>query len=268
MIVKRSLSLVLVRAAFAAALLGVTSLAFEDLPARAQSRPLLHIRLAGSPNDDMTSVVYAQKSGMFERAGLDVSVEKTPSGSAAATGVAGGAYDVGKASISSIFDAHEHGIPFTIVAPGGIYTSKEPYGGILLTKSAALKTGKDAEGKTFSVASLSSIGRVALAAWIAGNGGDLGAVKFVELPFSAVAGAIDQQRILGGEVGQPVQAESLATGRFGFLPAYDAIAPEFYVSVFFTTREFSAKHPDALRSLARVLYDAGRYANEHPAATV
>ncbi len=261
---RKSFPLGLVRVVCAAGALALSSsLAAADAP-----RPLVHVHIAGSPNDDMTTIVYAQQSGLFEKAGLDVTVDKTTSGSAAATGVAGGAFDVGKASISSIFDAHQRGVPFTIVAPDGIYTSKEPYGGMLMTKSAALKTGKDAEGKTFSVASLSSIGRVALAAWIDGNGGDVSAVKFVELPFSAVAAAIDQKRIVGGEIGQPAQAEDLATGRFAFFPAYNAIAPEFCVSVFFTTKEFSAKHPDAMRSLVRVLYDAARYTNAHPEATV
>jgi NitT/TauT family transport system substrate-binding protein len=238
------------------------------LPAPAQQAPLVHVRFAGTPNDDMTTVVYAQQTGMFRKAGLDVEIEKTTSGSAVATGVAGGAYDVGKASISSIFDAHQRGVPFTVVAPAGIYTSKEPYGGMLVAKSATLHNGKDVEGKTFSVASLSSIGRVAMAAWTDTNGGDVNAVKFVELPFTAVGAAIEQQRIAGGEIGQPMQTENLATGRYQFLPAYSAIAPEFYVSVFFTTKTFSEKHPEAVAALAKVLYEAARFANAHPDASV
>jgi NitT/TauT family transport system substrate-binding protein len=230
--------------------------------AGAQSR-LTPLRVGGSVADDMTAVVYAQQTRMFARAGLDVSIEKTSSGSAAAAAVAAGTYDIAKSSITSIFDAHARGIPFTLLAPAAIYESRNPYGGLLLPANSKLELGKDAEGQTIGVASLGSIGRVAAGAWIAQHGGDVSAVKFVEIPIPTVTAALDQKRIVAGEVGQPALADALAKG-YRLIPAYNAIAARFVLAVYYTTRDFSAKHPDALRAFVRVLYDAGRQLNANP----
>lgn len=220
------------------------------------------IRVGGSPNDDMMAVVYAARTGMYSRAGLEVTVEKANSGSAAAAAVAAGAFDIGKSSISSIFDAHVKGIPFTMIAPAAIYDSKSPYGGFLVSSSSTLRTGKDAEGQIVAVASLGSIGRVAFAGWVERSGGDPKAVKFVEVPIPAVPAALDAKRIVAGETSQPVQ-ESAIVGGYRFIPAYDVIAPQFAVAVFYTTKDFSAKHPDALRAFVRVTYEAARAVNGH-----
>jgi NitT/TauT family transport system substrate-binding protein len=229
--------------------------------AQAQAAPVA-IRVGGSPNDDMTAVVYAARTGMYSRAGLEVTIEKANSGSAAAAAVAAGAFDIGKSSISSIFDAHVKGIPFTMIAPAAIYDTKSPYGGFLLSSSSTLRTGKDAEGQIVAVASLGSIGRVAFAGWVERNGGDPRLVKFVEVPIPAVPAALDAKRIVAGETSQPVQESAIAAG-YRFLPAYDVIAPQFAVAVFYTTKDFSAKHPDALRTFVRVTYDAARAVNGH-----
>ena len=242
-----------------------TAVVLAPRGASAQNVPT-PIRVGGSPNDDMTAVVYAARTGMYQRAGLDVTIEKTNSGAAAAAAVASGAFDIGKSSISSIFDAHVKGIPFTVIAPAAIYDSKSPYGGFLLAGTSTLRTGKDAEGQIVAVASLGSIGRVAFAGWVERNGGDSRTVKFVEVPIPAVPAALDAKRIVAGETSQPVQESAIAAG-YRLLPAYDVIAPQFAVAVFYTTKDFSAKHPDALRSFVRVTYEAARAVNGHSEMT-
>src|ERR1019366_4828288 len=88
----------------------------------AQTRPAnTTVRVCLPPTGGVTSVVYAAKSGLFERAGLDVTIEVQNSGAAAAAAVASGAYDIGQSSITSLLLAHEKGLPFTLVAPSGLY---------------------------------------------------------------------------------------------------------------------------------------------------
>ncbi len=140
------------------------------------------VRIGGTPNDDMTPVVYAQRTGMFERAGLDVVVEKGLNGSAVAAAVASGSYDIGKSVISALLDAHEKGIPFRIIAPSSIEDVDRPYGGMIYLHDVTVKSGKDLEGQTIALGSLGSIGRVAVPAWMDQHGGDGTTVKFVESP--------------------------------------------------------------------------------------
>jgi NitT/TauT family transport system substrate-binding protein len=236
--------------------------ALSPVAVRAQAK-LTPIRICGSAADDMSAALYAQQTKMFEKAGLEVTIDKINSGSAAAAAIASGTYDIAKSSITSIFDAHVKGIPFTVLAPAALYDKTNPYGGMVIAGNSTLKLDKDAEGQTLGVASLTSIGRVAAAAWIEQHGGDLSKVKFVEIPIPTVTAALDQKRIAAGECGQPALANAVASG-YKYIPAYDAIAPRFALSVYYTTRDFSAKNPEALRTFVRVLYDAGKQVMAKP----
>lgn len=237
------------------------------LPAAAQTLPT--VRVGGTPNDDMTPIVYAADSGMFAKAGLNVVIQKNSSGSAAAVAVAAGATDIAKSSINSIFDAHEKGVPFTILTPSVMYDTRKPRsGGFLFPLNSPVKTGKDLNGQTVAVAALGSIGKVAMLGWSEQHGGDPSSIKFVEIPFTAVPSALEAGRIAAGETADPVRADAMATGRFSFLPAYDSIGNFFVGAVVYTTRAYSEAHPDVIKTFCRVFYDAARYTNAHPEATV
>jgi NitT/TauT family transport system substrate-binding protein len=228
---------------------------------------LTPVKFGGSPNDDLTAIVYAQRMGLYQKAGLDVTVEKSSSGSAAAAAVAADAFNIGKSSTSTIFDAHLRGVPFTILGPAADYDSNAPYGGFLFSPGSPFKTGKDAEGQTVGVSSLSSVGRVAFAAWVEQHGGDSKAVKFVEIPFPAVPPALDQQRILAGETTQPTQEAAISKG-YRFVPIFSAIALHFSGSIIYTTKTFSSTHPDAVRTFMKVTYESARICNANPAGTL
>jgi NitT/TauT family transport system substrate-binding protein len=247
---------------------GTAAIGLSIFPRRAFAQlALTTVRVGGSPNDDMTAIVYAQRTGLYQKAGLDVVIEKTTSGAAAAAAVAAGAYDIGKSSTASIFDAHIKGIPFTLLGPTAIYDSSTPYGGFLLSNSTPFASGKDAEGQTVACASLGSIGRVAFAAWVAQHGGDPRTVKFVELPIPAVPPALDTKRIVAGETSEPTQTLARTNG-YRYLPAYSAIASRFVAAVYYTTKDFSAKHPEAVRAFMAATYESARIANAKPASTV
>jgi len=234
-------------------------------PAGSQNA-LIPVHLGVTPNDDMVSVVYAQKTGMFEKAGLDVTIEKASSGAAIAAAVVSGAYDIGKTSITPMFDAHERGLPFVLIAPAAIYEAKAPYGG--LVSAIPLRSGKDLDGKIIGSNSGNDIGTLGIKAWMAKTGGDPAALRHIEIPLSAVPAAIEQHRIDGGEMVYPPLFAALEGGKLHLTPTLSAIAPAFLFSVWFTTKDYSARHPDVVKTFARVVAAAATYTNAHPAETV
>ncbi len=243
---------------------GSLVIAATTLPARGQ---ILPIRVQGNLNDDSTAFYYAQKSGMFQKAGLDVTIERGTSGAGVAAAVLAGSYDVGKSSITSILEAHEKGIPLTLLAPAGIQDVTAPYGGMLVLKDASIKSGKDLENQTVGLSSLSSIGRAAVCSWAEKNRGNWRAIQFVEIPLTQAAGAVTQKRVIASETVQPSLAAALDTGAFQALPVYDTLAPRFALTVWFTTKDWSAKHPDQARAFARTIAQAATYTNSHQAET-
>lgn len=238
----------------------------RPLSVSAQSA-LTPVRVMGIPNDDASSLIYALKSGMFRKAGLDVTYEKGVSGAAVAAAVAGGSFDVGKSSVTSIYEAHAKGIPFTLIAPAAIHTPASPYAAFLVLKDSPIKTGKDLENKLVSLSSLSSIGRPAICQWVDKNGGDWKSVKFVEVPMNQAPGALEANRIVASEIAQPGLSAALDSGKFRTIPAYDTFAPEYLFSSWFTTKEWSSKHSAAARAFARTIAEAAAYTNAHHADT-
>lgn len=243
------------------------ALAFGTAASAPAQPRLTTLRLGAIPNDDMTSVLYAMKTGMFAKAGLDVQVQKQTSGVAIAAAVAGGTYDIGKSSITPIIDAHEKGLPFVIVAPAAIYEASAPYGGMIVAKDSPIKTGKDLDGKVVGINSLNDIGQAAIDAWIEKTGGDWHAVHYVEVPMSASGAAIEQGRIVAGENVYPQLATDLASGKIRLIPAFSAVAPRFLFSVWFTTTAYARAHPEAVDAFARTVAKAAAYTNAHPAQT-
>jgi NitT/TauT family transport system substrate-binding protein len=244
-------------------------LALASLPTRTVvAADLVTVRVVTTPNDDVTPLLYAVKMGWFAKAGLDVRIMRGPtSGAAVAAAILGSTYDIGKASISTIFGAHEKGLPLTVVAPAAVYDSRTPFGGLIVAKSSPIQTGKDLDGKVIGVASLSDITGIGIDAWTDRNGGDHHTLHYVELPMPAVAAAIEQRRIDAGEVVYPPLAIALATGNVRLIPVLDAIGPTFLLSAWIARTDWASTHRDTVKTFYRVLTQAAAYANTHHAET-
>ena len=239
-------------------------LAFLNSPASAQAPA--PVRIALFPSESTAQVYYAQDLGFFSRAGLDVQLVELKNGAAIAAGVAGGAADVGVSNMVSLAIAHERGLPFVVLAPGGLALASAPTNGILAVgASSPIKTAKDLSGKTVAVDVLGGLPHLAGKAWIDANGGDSKTVKYVEVPFAEMEAAVTAGRIDAasinssvdptvGKPGDPLRTLSIV---------YDAVAPKFSSSIWFTTNDWATQHPDAVKKLAAALRQAAQWANTH-----
>jgi NitT/TauT family transport system substrate-binding protein len=228
---------------------------------------LTTVRVAVTAGDGNTSVVYAKYAGLFEKAGLDVQLQITQNGAAVAAAIASGAFDMGNGGVTSIFLAHEKGIPFVFIAPAGMYDARAPYDGALVLKNSPLTLGKDIENEVVGTVALEGIGHDAMCAWISQHGGDPSTVRFIEVPYSAAPTALLQQRIVAAETITPAMTVALDSGNFRFVPILDSIGKLYLQSAWFTTRDFSAKNPDVVRTFAHVVAATAVYVNSHHAET-
>jgi ABC-type nitrate/sulfonate/bicarbonate transport system substrate-binding protein len=236
--------------------------------AQASPGALTTLRLGCTPSDDMTPIIYGMHAGLFQKAGLDIQVNKMTSGAAVANGVLANAFDIGKSSLPTLFEAHERNIPFTIIAPSSIYESKAPYTSFFVKKDAAIHAPKDIEGKVVGVSALDDIGSLALRAWMDQHGADPNKAKLVEVPLSAAPAAVEQGRIAVGESSYPSLAKVLTDENLRTIPAFDGIPSPYLIVCWFTTRDYSSKHADAIRTFASTYATAAAYTNAHHAETV
>jgi NitT/TauT family transport system substrate-binding protein len=238
-------------------------------PTILRAQTLEKVRLIGVPTDDLTPVYYAIKNGLYAKAGLDVEVIPSASGTAATEAVISGAYEMGKGSLIASLIAHLKGLPLTIVGNGAIWDVKSPFSMMVVAADSPVKTGADLNGKTLSSAALNDLNELAMTAWIDKTGGDAKTTKWVELPNSAAGAALADHRVEATSLNEPQLSAAVETGKVRILaPAYSAIGEHFAFTIYFAQPEWAGKHADAVKRWLKVTYDAATYTNAHHAETV
>jgi NitT/TauT family transport system substrate-binding protein len=240
--------------AFAALLAGQTS-----------AQTTATIRIATTPIDLGAQALYANDLGFFKRAGLDVELSVLTSGSVVASAVAGGSIDIGQANIVALAAAHGSGLPFTIVAPAGYYTSKAPTTELVVAAASHVSSAKDLDGKTIAVTALKDLNWVGIQSWLAQGGATLDSVKYIVVPQSAVCAALTAGRAEAGVLSEPYLSYALENQCRVLAPTHDAIAKEFLVGAWFSTTAWAQAHPDLVARFRTVMRETARWANSHHA---
>jgi len=249
------------------ALAAVSSAAL--FPNIALGQTLTSVIVGGLPEDSATSVLYGIQSGLFKKYGLNVEMQAQRSGPAVMSGVAGNAYQIGKAGTPPLIAAYGHGLPFTMIAPAGNYVSSAPIAALLVKTDSPIKKAADLNGKTIAVGALTDVFSLSTRAWLDKNGGDSSTVKFTEITISAIPAAVAEGRIEAGSCNEPVLSAGLADGKVRILARnFDAIAPRFMYTAWFTTKQYAAANPAVVKNFTIALKEAARYCNAHHAETI
>jgi NitT/TauT family transport system substrate-binding protein len=215
-----------------------------------------------SPSDTLP-FFYAVKNGLFEKAGLDVTVQASTSGSSSILAVVGGAAQFGYANNLSLSAAHLKGIPVQMVAPGGEYTASAPFAKMLVLGDSGIKTAKDLEGKIVAVTGLHDLLSLSARAWIDKNGGDPANVKFVEIPPGAMLAALQQKRVDAIANFEPYVSAAEAAGARPIGAPYDAVSTHFMTACWFGNSDWIKEHHEAALRFAQVINQAQAYTNPH-----
>ena len=242
-----------------------TLLAVLLFAAPASAQTLVKLQVATTPNDSGAEVYYAQDMGFFKKAGFDVEITTLNNGGIISAGVAAGTFDVAQAAVSSIASAHERGVNFVIIAPAALWTSDRPTSALVVAKNSPIASAKDLDGKTVAVNGLFNVTQVGPEAWIEQGGGNLASVKFLELPFADMPGAVAAGRVDAAQISEPALDAAVKAGGMKAIAApYDAIAKRFLLAGWFTTTAWAEKHSDLAKKFAAVMLETARWANANP----
>jgi NitT/TauT family transport system substrate-binding protein len=226
---------------------------------------LTPVRVASSAVADVAPLLYAQSAGLFQKAGLDVTLTKATSGSAVAAAVAGGAADIGKVSTTPIITAHSHGIPLTIIFPDRLHTFGPAAETMLVVApDSPIKSGRDLNGRTISVGGIKDSTWIGARLFIDSNGGDSTTAKFVELPFSAVGAAVAAGRVDAGVANDPYLKADVRAGKvraMGDLLA--SLGSKFLETEWVAMGDYIAKNHDVVARFRSVIRDAQVWCNAH-----
>ena len=249
--------------------LAAGSVASTALPSRTRAQGTLEtIHLAAPLSDALTPLYYGLHIGAFQRAGIDLEMVPTVSGTVATTAVVAGTYEIANTSLLAAMAAHTRGVPIVLVAPQAVYTAANPFTLLQIAPDSTFKTGADLNGKTISVFGINDINQLTTSAWVDKHGGDSKTLKFIEIPPSLTPEAIAQHRVDAGELLEPTLDASLAAGTTKTLAdAFGAIARTFMFGAYVARRDWADAHADLARRFLRVTIEMSAYTNAHPAET-
>jgi NitT/TauT family transport system substrate-binding protein len=232
-----------------------------SLPAQADDANTIHVVAVAI--DLYAGAYYAQDQGFFKAAGLDVDITTLANGGAAATALAGGSTDIASTNLVLVATAIAKGVPLTVIAGGGLYSTHAPSTAVLVTKTSPLHTARDLEGKTVGVAALNDQATLALKKWLAANGADYKKVRMIELGYPEMIAGLTAGRIDAAMLAEPWQSAARNGGDRLYAKPFDSIAPEFNIGVWAATKSWAQAHPDLVRRFTGAIYAAAKWANSH-----
>jgi NitT/TauT family transport system substrate-binding protein len=246
------------RAQLLAGLSAATCLEMSSGRASAQDLPTL--KISTTPVDSSAEPYYAVDGGFAKAAGLNVELVPSQNGAAIAAAVASGAVDIGNGNLVSVAIAHAKGIPFVLIAPGGLYSAKTPSTQLFVPKSSSARSGRDFQGKTVAINTLGGLPHYAAQAWIDKTGGHADATKFIEMGSADMLVALQQNRIDAAALVEPFVSSARAVAT-SIAPFFDAVAPAFLITAHFTTLEWARSHPDLVRRFREAVAKTAAWAN-------
>jgi len=231
------------------------------LPVAGAAQAPVALRVTTTYIDSGAEPFYAQDLGIFQKYGLNVELIPGKNGSAMVASVASDSADIGYSDIGALSKAYSKGIKLTAVAPAALWTDAAPVNQMIVPKTSPIRGAKDLNGKVFGIPGLATGAEYAVRAWIDKNGGDSNSVKFIELPYSAMAAALDAGRIDAAYVAEPFLTAAKKNGR---LLAYadDAIAKVNLRTVWFASPEWAAAHQDVVKRFAAAMRETAIWAND------
>ena len=235
------------------------------LPAATIAQPVEPlIRIGAGPDDTSMPLIYAVQGGLFKKAGLNVELEKLAGAAVVAAALAGGSLEIGKASSLSVVAAHAKGLPFTVIGNIAVYNSVTPDFALIVLADSPVRSAKDLPGKTLAAVSLQDMSSIATFAWLEQQGIDSSSLKFVEMPASATLAAMEQGRVVGSTVYEPVLSSAMATGKVRIIGyPYDAIGKRFAGGLLMANTTWVAEHRDLVDRFLRVMHEASAYVAAH-----
>jgi NitT/TauT family transport system substrate-binding protein len=231
----------------------------------AQAATLQPIRIGTIPGDFGAEPYYGNDLGIFAKHGLIAQITTMNNGPAIGAAVAGGALDAGFLNVPSLVIAHQHGVPFTLLAGANLYEAATPTIGLLsVRRDSKIKTATDFSGKIVAIGGINNIVHIGARAWIDANGGDSNAVRWIEFPHTEMPADLLAGRIDGaildqgvyptlGKVGDPIRVVAATL---------TAIAPNFTSAGWFCMQDFITKHPVETRNFVAAMYETARWAND------
>ncbi len=218
------------------------------------------------PIVDVAPIYLGKQKGFFSQRNIDLTITPGQGGAATIPGVVSGQFQFGFANVSSLLVARDKGLPLKVLTSGVSSTGQagKDFGAVVVPADSPIQSARDLAGKTVSVNQLNNIGTTTIRASVRKDGGDPGAVKFVEMPFPDAPAALEKKRIDAAWVVEPFLTRTLSGGARVVAWNFVDAAPNLTVAVYFTTEATLSSKADLVKRFTDAMNESLSYAQSHP----
>lgn len=224
------------------------------------------ITIAVTPSANGLGVATAYQEGLFEKAGLDVTLEQVTSGTEGAALLAGGDAQFAQFSIdnaiNSVVEGHNNVLTVPIAAQGPeLSDDPHAFGSIIVEAEGEIESLKDLEGEQIGTSSLGSEAYLNAYQVLQDQGVDVSTIEWIQ-----IAGPQHVSSVLQGQVAAAVTAEpNLSIGVLDgtiepIAPATDVLsnAPSFALA---SDSEWAEQNSEVVQAVHDAVLEANTMLN-------
>ena len=218
------------------------------------------------PIVDVAPIYLGKDKGFFEDEGIDLSMETGQGGAAIVPGVASGQFQFGFSNLTSLMVAAEQGLGIKVVAAGNSTTGEvgKDFGAVVVPGDSTIADAAALEGKTVAVNTLNNIGSTTINKAVRDAGADPTKVKYVELAFPDMPGALAGGQVDAAWVVEPFLTITQGQGAKPVVWNFAETDPNLMIAAYFTSAEVLAEDADVVKRFTSALNKSLDYAQGHP----
>ena len=224
------------------------------------------VKVGVIPIVDVAPIYLGKEKGFFSERKIDLQLESGQGGAAIVPGVVSGQFQFGFSNITSLLVAQDKGLGLKVVASGNSSTGEagKDFGAVVVTANSPIRTAKDLAGRRVAVNTLKNIGDTTVQASVRKAGGDPKAVKFTELAFPDMLGALQANRVDAAWVVEPFLSQAKSQGARVVAWNFVDTAPDLLVAAFFTGTKQLEGQADLVKRFTEAMNESLEYAAAHP----
>jgi NitT/TauT family transport system substrate-binding protein len=218
------------------------------------------------PIADVAPLYLGMKQGFFAGEKLKLEPQVSQGGAEVVASVVSGGLQLGFSSTEPLLVAKSKGLPMKIVAQGvqAAESTETAWDGMLVAKDSPIRSAKDLEGKTVAVNAVQGMNELCIRAVLQRDGVDASKVKFIEVPFPEMVGALENGRVDAISAVEPFVSQAKAAKARNLFSFFAGLQPKLTVATYFTNESYLEKNQDVVERFARAMNKSLAYAQEHP----
>lgn len=233
----------------------------------AASGELTPVTVGVIPIVDVAPIYLGVSEGIFEEAGLDVTLELAQGGAAIVPAVVSGDYQFGFSNNTSLLLATDNGVPLKAVAAGNFTTGAEPdFGAVVVPDDSDIAAAEDLGGHTVAVNTLNNIGDSTIRNVVEAAGGDESSLQFVEMGFPDMPAAVAGGQVDAAWIVEPHLTRALQQGARVVSWNFAETDPDLMVASYFTSQQYATENADVVEAFSSAMAESLDFAEENPDA--